>query len=310
MERQVPGAAGDPALPQPRRRPLRPPPQHPVQDPGDRRPLRRGDQPLGRRDRPGRPRSTAQVPHHRHRLPVLRPDPEHPRPRDLPGRVVPHRRLAPRGRRLHRQAGRRDRHRLQRGAVDPGDRQAGRPPLRLPAHAAVHHPGPPRHGRQGVPRRASRRTTTRSTRRRAASLGGMPVRPDRAVGPGGERRGAPSRLRGGVEGGRLQVPPRLLLRHQRRSPGQRHRVGVHPREDPRDRERPRGRREARSRRPSVHARSAPSSTRTTSTPTTATTSPSSTSAMRRSRRSPRPASAPRTASTSSTSSSSPPASTR
>ena len=69
------------------------------------------------------------------------------------GEIVPHRRVAPRRRRLRRQARRRDRHRLERRAVDPGDRQAGRPPLRVPAHAAVHDPSPPRHRRQGVPRR-------------------------------------------------------------------------------------------------------------------------------------------------------------
>ena len=59
------------------------------------------------------------VPHHRHRLPVDRPGAEHPGPRLVRGRLVPHRRVAPRGRRLHRQAGRRHRHRLERRAVDP-----------------------------------------------------------------------------------------------------------------------------------------------------------------------------------------------
>ena len=53
------------------------------------------------------------------------------------GRVVPHGRLAARGRRLHRPARRRDRHRLVRHPVDPDHRAAGRAPHRLPAHAEL-----------------------------------------------------------------------------------------------------------------------------------------------------------------------------
>ena len=94
--------------------------------------------------------------------------PEDPGPGDVPGRLVPHRRVAARagvdftGKRVGG-----DRHRLERRAVDPGDRQAGRAPVRVPAHAAVHHPGPPRHGRQGVPRQGQEPSTTTSTRRPA-----------------------------------------------------------------------------------------------------------------------------------------------
>ncbi len=49
--------------------------------------------------------------------------------------------LAARGRRLHRQAGRRDRHRLVRHPVDPADRRAGRAADRLPAHGQLLDPG-------------------------------------------------------------------------------------------------------------------------------------------------------------------------
>ena len=52
--RAVRRPAGDPALHQPRRRPLRPAARHPARDARDRGGLRRGDGPLGGRDRPRR----------------------------------------------------------------------------------------------------------------------------------------------------------------------------------------------------------------------------------------------------------------
>ena len=71
------------------------------------------------------------------------------------GADVPHRPLAPRGRRLHRPAGRRDRHRLVGHPVDPADRRAGRAPHRVPAHAELRPAGAER---------------ARSTRRRWPSV--------------------------------------------------------------------------------------------------------------------------------------------
>ena len=56
--------------------------------------------------------------------------------------------------RLHRQARRRDRHRLVGGAVDPADRRAGGAPLRVPAHAELRDAGAQRPARR---RRRSRR---------------------------------------------------------------------------------------------------------------------------------------------------------
>ena len=50
--------------------------------------------------------------------------------------------MAARGRRSHRAAGRRDRHRFDRHAVDPGRRRAGGRADRLPAHAQLQHAGP------------------------------------------------------------------------------------------------------------------------------------------------------------------------
>ena len=52
--------------------------------------------------------------------------PDIPGPRELRGQVVPHRQVAARGRRLHRPARRRHRHRLLRHPVDPAHREAGR----------------------------------------------------------------------------------------------------------------------------------------------------------------------------------------
>ena len=76
------------------------------------------------------------------------------------GRGLLHEPLAARGRRLHRQAGRRHRHRLVGHPVDPADRRAGRRADRLPAHAELLAAGPQRSaaGRaQGRARPGSRR---------------------------------------------------------------------------------------------------------------------------------------------------------
>ena len=64
-------------------------------------------------------------------------DPEVPGIDTFTRRVLPHRALAARGRRLHRPAARRDRHRLVGHPVDPAHRRAGRGPDRVPAHAEL-----------------------------------------------------------------------------------------------------------------------------------------------------------------------------
>ena len=213
--------------------------------------------PLDGRDRPGRHgvgASTSSPPSAACRAGQV---PNIPGLRVVRGRLVPHRCVAPRRRRLHRQAGRRHRHRLERRAVDPGHRRAGRAPLRLPAHRRSTPSRP-------VTARSTRRSSTRSSRtttsiyEQCRVVARWPAR-TRCIGPlgaVGERRGARRDLRGGVAGGRVQVPPRLVQRHRRRPARQRHRVGVHPREDPRDRQGPGGRREAGARRPPVHVEAA------------------------------------------------------
>ena len=71
LDRAVRHPARDPALHRARRRSVRPPPRHPARHAGDRGTLRRGDEPLGDRDGPRRPRVGA-ILHHGHRLPVDR----------------------------------------------------------------------------------------------------------------------------------------------------------------------------------------------------------------------------------------------
>ena len=191
---QLRRAAGDPALPQPRRRPLRPAPQHPVQHPGHRR-RTTTRRPAAGRSRPTRAtasrRSTSSPPSAACRRTSR---PTFPGLDDFQGEWYHTGALAPRGRRLHRQAGRRDRHRLDRRAVDPGDRRAGRPPLRVPAHR-----------RTTTSRRATARSTRRSStrsrptttehlaRRRASRAFGLPYTLTERSALVGQRRGARAR---------------------------------------------------------------------------------------------------------------------
>ena len=164
LERAVCAPARDPPVHQPRGRPLRPPPRHPVRHARDRRRLRRDPQPVEGHDGPGR-RGVGEVLRHGDWLPVGGDDARHPGPGYLRGQLVPHRAVAARGCGLHRPAGRRRRHRLLGDPVDPGHRRAGgapgrssnaRPNFSLPARnrrARPRHAG----GREGRLFRASRR---------------------------------------------------------------------------------------------------------------------------------------------------------
>ena len=154
VEREVPGAAGDPALPQPRRRPLRPPPQRRRSRPASTvGPLGRGDAAAGR-SRPtaatGSAPSSSSPPSAACRPARSRRSRASSRSRATGTTPVrgPTTGVDFTGKRV--------------GVIGTGssgvqsiprDRRAGRPPHGVPAHAAVHRPGPPRHRRQGVPRR-------------------------------------------------------------------------------------------------------------------------------------------------------------
>ena len=91
-----------------------------------------------------------------HGLPVPAQGPRHRGRRALPGRRVLDHPVAPRRRRLHRQAGRRDRDGLVGGAVHPDHRRAGRAAHRVPAHAQLLPAGQERARTAGQARRLRR----------------------------------------------------------------------------------------------------------------------------------------------------------
>ena len=128
--------AGNAALSQPCRRQVRPAPRHPVPQPGHRRHLGRGHPQL-EHDAAGRQPIPRALPDHRDRS-ALRADHAADRGRGhVQGPVVPHRAMAARAGRLHRQAGGGDRHRRHRRADHPDHRRQRRPPHRVPAHAEL-----------------------------------------------------------------------------------------------------------------------------------------------------------------------------
>ena len=187
--------------------------------------------------------------HHRqalrdgHRLPVSPEGARCARRRPFSRRGVHDRKLAARGRRLHRQARCRDRHRLVWHPVDPHHRRAGSAAHRLPAHAQLLDSGPSRPHRRGPtgripqgPRRISGRGKGLADRCAVCAN----LRDQRA-------RGQPRRAHRGVrrDMGARRTGPLVALqrsRHQRR--GERHDAAVHPRQDSRHRRRSHRRRDA------------------------------------------------------------------
>ena len=130
--------ARDPAVRQPRRRPVRPAARHAVRHPGAVGDARRRDQPVDDPHRAPHRRRTREV---RAQFLVMATGclssaniPDFPGRDTFEGDDVPHRPVAARGRRLHRQARRRDRHRLVGHPVDPDHRGAGAAAHRVPAH--------------------------------------------------------------------------------------------------------------------------------------------------------------------------------
>ena len=146
LDRALRHPARDPSLRQPRRRPLRPAPRHPVQDACRVGLVRRGRAAVARAHRPGRPR-LGPARDHGGRLPVDVEDAGDPGRRGLPGQLVPHRSLAARGRRLHRAACGGHRHRVVGDPVDPDVRRAGGAADGVPAHAELQPAGEERPAR-------------------------------------------------------------------------------------------------------------------------------------------------------------------
>ena len=153
--------------------------------------LRRGDEPVGGPDGPRRA-GVGAVLHHGDRLPVRRAGARLQGARDLRGQVVSHRALAARGRRLHRPARRRHRHRLVRHPVHPAHRPAGR--LTSSSSSGLRTSASPR----GTPRwtrstsGGGSRTMPSTAARPASRASGFVVRAQRPVGPGGVARGCAS----------------------------------------------------------------------------------------------------------------------
>ena len=150
--------------------------------------------------RPAATTLSAQFLDHGDRVPVVGQHPRLPGPRHVRGRDVPHRPLAARGRRLHRQARRRDRHRLVGDPVDPAHRRAGRAAVRVPAHRELLGAGAQRTARPDDERARSRPTTRRSARAtaRCSSRSARARRCNEAFGArDGRRRSASVRSRSG-----------------------------------------------------------------------------------------------------------------
>ena len=126
------------------------------------------DEPSGPVD--GRPTSSGTgdpgaVLRRRHRRPLGAVLPRRPGPGGIRGRVVPHGAVAGGAGRLHRQAGRRRRHRIERGADHPGHRGEGSLPDGLPTLPQLVHAAQQRARSRPTSRRSSGRTSRRSARR-------------------------------------------------------------------------------------------------------------------------------------------------
>ena len=140
--------ARDPAVREPRRRPIRPTPRHPVRDPRDYGDVGRARAAVGHRHRPGRP-GVGAVLHHGDGLPVGREATRDRRHRHLRRRDLPHRPVAARGSRLRRSARRRHRDGVVGDPVHPGHRPRGRARHGVPAHTELHDAGQERPARPG-----------------------------------------------------------------------------------------------------------------------------------------------------------------
>ena len=148
--------------------------------------------------------------------------------------------VAARGRRLHRPAGRRHRHRLVGRAEHPVHRLAGKAPLRLPAHRPVHPAGARRADGpgEGAPAQGRVPRAPQGRLRHAVRHRGPPAagqgRPGRDAGR------ARRRLRREVGDRRQHQLPLRLQRPAGQRVIERDRGGVRARNDPRHREGPRG----------------------------------------------------------------------
>ena len=177
------------------------------------------------------------------RLPVDAEGGRHRGRRSVRRRRVLHQPLAARGRRLHREAGRRHRHRLVGGPVHPAHRRAGRGADRVPAHPGLLGPRAQRSPSAGSSR-GNRGRPRGVPRCGEAFARGHPCGAARAHRGDVFRGGAPRSFRGRIRGRRALRHPRHLRRPGGQPRVQRDRRRDDPGEGSVDRDRPRDRRVA------------------------------------------------------------------
>ena len=203
VDRALPGAGGDPPLPRARRRPLRPASRHLARHARDRRRCSTRRRHAGP-SRPTRARSvTAPLLHHGHRLPVGAEGARgRPASDAFAGEMPPHRPLAARGRRLHRQARRR-----RSAPARPASRRSRTSPSRRPSSpcsSARRTSARPRGTARSTRRPRARSSRGYAERRKAIreSLTSLALPRERQGRPRDHRRGARARARGALRGGR------------------------------------------------------------------------------------------------------------
>ncbi len=249
--------ARDPPLRPVRRRQARPAPRHPLQHPRRARPTWDDDAKRWTVHTDTGDDVTGQVLRHGHRLPVDAEGARHRGRRPLRRRGVLHQPLAARGRRLHRQAGRRDRHRLVGHPVDP-DHRRHRPTQLTVFQRTPNFSIPAHNGPITEERLAEYRKDPAAYREEARYSGvGVPRAPTRSTGAlavsDEERHGTRTRRCGRPANSRhLRQPFNDMVVNPEANDTLRR---VHPRQDPLDRGRPRRRRAAV---PDEPLRSAPS----------------------------------------------------
>ena len=202
---RYPAPAGDAALPQSRRRPLRPAPRHPARTRVSAAALRRDGRRWEMRTDQG-DRVSARFFDHGHRLPVgdaRRPTSRGSR-RSRASGITPGAWPASKGR-LQRQASRGHRHGL---VGDPGDprrspKQAAAP-VRLPAHAELQRPRPQPPATTDAEHDLERYDERRSPCARPASAA-LAYPGNRQSGARGRRRGARGGVRGALAAGGLAL---------------------------------------------------------------------------------------------------------
>ena len=241
--------ARDRALPQPRRRPLRPPPPHALRRVGHRRRVRRAVGHVGgdarRRQRDRGPASSSPPPGVLS-VPYL---PDVPGRDDFRGDAAPHRSVAGRAGRLRRQAGRGHRHVVERRAG--ASRRSSTTSPQVTVYQRTANWCTPLNN---TPITADEQAAA-AGRLRGPARGAEHV--DQRLPPPGERagrvrrlaRGAPGVLRADVEQPGLHEAHEQLRRPAVQRGRQRRVVRVHRRQDPRHRRRPGDRRAADPERP-------------------------------------------------------------